>query len=85
MRLALGLVAREHRRHSDGAVDAEIGRLLLEREPYKVNQQAVIDACAEKEAPVFLQVSQGAIKYASLEIASGIVKASAEAASVPHS
>jgi len=23
------------------------GRLLLEREPYKVNQQAVIDACAE--------------------------------------
>ncbi len=45
--------------------------------------KAVIEAAEEERAPVILQVSQGAIKYASLEIASGIVKASAEAASVP--
>ena len=35
--------------------------------------KAVIDACEEKEAPVFLQVSQGAIKYAGLEEAAALV------------
>jgi fructose-bisphosphate aldolase class II len=45
--------------------------------------KAVIEAAEEERSPVILQVSQGAIKYAGLEIASGIVKASAHAASVP--
>src|SRR5581483_2260644 len=33
------------------------GRLLLEREPYKVNQQAVIDACAETGTWIELNAS----------------------------
>jgi len=45
--------------------------------------KAVIEAAEEERAPVILQVSQGAIRYAGLDIASGIVKASAHAASVP--
>ncbi len=45
--------------------------------------KAVIEAAEEERAPVILQVSQGAIKYAGLEIATGIVRAAAEAASVP--
>jgi len=45
--------------------------------------KAVIDACAEKEAPVFLQVSQGAIKYAGLEEAAGLVMAAAAKVSIP--
>jgi len=45
--------------------------------------KAVIEACAEKEAPVFLQVSQGAIKYAGLEEAAGLVKATADKVSIP--
>ena len=47
--------------------------------------KAVIDACAEKEAPVFLQVSQGAIKYAGLEEATALVKAAADKVSIPVS
>ena len=45
--------------------------------------KAVIEAAEEERAPVILQVSQGAIKYAGLEIATGIVQAAARAASVP--
>ena len=45
--------------------------------------KAVIEACAEKEAPVFLQVSQGAIKYAGLEEAVAIVQASADRVPIP--
>jgi fructose-bisphosphate aldolase class II len=45
--------------------------------------KAVIDACEEKEAPVFLQVSQGAIKYAGLEEAAALVIAAANKASIP--
>ena len=45
--------------------------------------KAVIDACAEKEAPVFLQVSQGAIKYAGLEEATALVGAAAAKVNIP--
>jgi fructose-bisphosphate aldolase class II len=45
--------------------------------------KAVIEACAEKEAPTFLQVSQGAIKYAGLEEAAALVKAAASKVSIP--
>jgi len=45
--------------------------------------KAVIEACAEKEAPTFLQVSQGAIKYAGLEEAAALVKAAAAKVSIP--
>lgn len=45
--------------------------------------KAVIDACEEKEAPVFLQVSQGAIKYAGLEEAAALVIAAANKAAIP--
>lgn len=45
--------------------------------------KAVIDACTDKEAPVFLQVSQGAIKYAGLEEAVALVKAAADKAPIP--
>jgi fructose-bisphosphate aldolase class II len=45
--------------------------------------KAVIDACQDKEAPVFLQVSQGAIKYAGLEEAAALVIAAANKASIP--
>ncbi len=45
--------------------------------------QAIIDAAEEEKAPVILQASQGAIKYAGLENIVGMVRASAEKASVP--
>lgn len=45
--------------------------------------KAVIEACEEKEAPVFLQVSQGAIKYAGLEEAAELVKTIAKKTSIP--
>lgn len=45
--------------------------------------KAVIEACAEKEAPVFLQVSQGAIKYAGLEEAAALVSTMAAKVSIP--
>lgn len=45
--------------------------------------KAVIEACTEKESPVFLQVSQGAIKYAGLEEAAALVKAAADKAPIP--
>jgi len=45
--------------------------------------QAVIETAEEEKAPVILQVSQGAIKYAGLEMAVSMVKIMAEAVSVP--
>lgn len=45
--------------------------------------QAVIETAEQEKAPVILQVSQGAIKYAGLEMAVTMVKTLAEIASVP--
>jgi fructose-bisphosphate aldolase class II len=45
--------------------------------------QAIVDAAVEERAPVILQVSQGAIRYAGLEFASAMVKAAAAEADVP--
>lgn len=45
--------------------------------------QAVIETAEEEQAPVILQVSQGAIAYAGLEFATGLVKTAAELATVP--
>lgn len=45
--------------------------------------KAVIEACEEHDAPVILQVSQGAIKYAGLEEAAAMVKAAAEKSKIP--
>ena len=45
--------------------------------------EAIIEVAEEEKAPVIIQVSQGAIKYAGLEMATAIVKAAAELASVP--
>ncbi len=45
--------------------------------------KAVIEAAEEERAPVILQVSQGAIRYAGLELATVMVKTMAEQASVP--
>jgi fructose-bisphosphate aldolase class II len=45
--------------------------------------QATIKACEEHEAPVILQVSQGAIGYAGLEEASAIVRIVAEKSKIP--
>ena len=45
--------------------------------------QAIVEAAEEEEAPVILQASQGAIKYAGLDQIVAMVKVAAEAASVP--
>jgi fructose-bisphosphate aldolase class II len=45
--------------------------------------KAVIEAAEEERAPVILQISQGAIKYAGLGLATAMVKTIAEEASVP--
>jgi len=45
--------------------------------------KAVVEAAEEERAPVILQVSQGAIKYAGLQLATMMVKTVAEQASVP--
>ncbi len=45
--------------------------------------KAVIEAAEEERAPVILQVSQGAIKYAGLRMATNMVRTIAEEASVP--
>jgi fructose-bisphosphate aldolase class II len=45
--------------------------------------RAVIEAAEEERAPVILQVSQGAIKYAGLQLATAMVKTAAQEASVP--
>jgi len=45
--------------------------------------QAIIEAAEEERAPVILQVSQGAIRYAGLEFAAGLVRIAASIATVP--
>ena len=45
--------------------------------------QAIVEAATEERAPVILQVSQGAIRYAGLPFAAGIVKIAAENTDVP--
>lgn len=45
--------------------------------------QAIVEACEEERAPVFLQISQGAIKYIGLEAAVYLVKNAAERVSIP--
>ena len=45
--------------------------------------RAVVEAAEEERAPVILQVSQGAIKYAGLKMATAMVRTAAEEASVP--
>jgi fructose-bisphosphate aldolase class II len=45
--------------------------------------QAIVQAAIEERAPVILQVSQGAIRYAGLEFATAMVKAAAAEADVP--
>ncbi|HIC93804.1 MAG TPA: ketose-bisphosphate aldolase [Anaerolineae bacterium] len=45
--------------------------------------QAIIGAAQEERAPVILQVSQGAIRYAGLEYAAGLVKIAASMADIP--
>jgi len=45
--------------------------------------QAIIEAAQEERAPVILQVSQGAIRYAGLEMAAGMVKIVASMVDIP--
>ncbi|MEW6685428.1 MAG: class II fructose-bisphosphate aldolase [Candidatus Edwardsbacteria bacterium] len=45
--------------------------------------QAIVESATEEKAPVILQVSQGAIKYAGLEFVTEIVKIAAEQAPIP--
>jgi len=45
--------------------------------------QAIAEAAQEERAPVIIQVSQGAIKYAGLSYAAGLVKIAAEQVDVP--
>ncbi len=45
--------------------------------------QGIVDAAVEEHAPVILQVSQGAIRYAGLEFAAAMVRTAAEQADVP--
>ncbi|HUT20260.1 MAG TPA: ketose-bisphosphate aldolase [Anaerolineae bacterium] len=45
--------------------------------------QAIVEAATEERAPVILQVSQGAIRYAGLHFAAGLVKIAAENTDVP--
>ncbi|NLM51692.1 MAG: class II fructose-1,6-bisphosphate aldolase [Firmicutes bacterium] len=45
--------------------------------------QAIIEAAEEERAPVILQASQGALKYAGIEYITAMVKAAAQKATVP--
>jgi fructose-bisphosphate aldolase, class II len=45
--------------------------------------QAIVEAAEEERAPVILQVSQGAIRYAGLEFAAGMVRIAASLVTVP--
>jgi fructose-bisphosphate aldolase, class II len=45
--------------------------------------QAIIEAAQEEQAPVIVQLSEGAIRYGGLEYLAAIVRAGAETASVP--
>jgi fructose-bisphosphate aldolase class II len=45
--------------------------------------QAIIEAAEEENSPVFLQASQGGIKYAGIEYIAGLAKTAAESVKVP--
>ena len=45
--------------------------------------QAIIEAAEEENSPVFLQASQGGIKYAGIEYIAGLAKIAADKAKVP--
>ncbi|NLL47712.1 MAG: class II fructose-1,6-bisphosphate aldolase [Firmicutes bacterium] len=45
--------------------------------------QAIIEAAEEENSPVFLQASQGGIKYAGIEYIAGMARVAAEKAKVP--
>ena len=45
--------------------------------------QGIVEAAQEERAPVILQVSQGAIRYAGLEYAAGLVKIAASLVDIP--
>ncbi|MCR4404878.1 MAG: class II fructose-bisphosphate aldolase [Candidatus Acetothermia bacterium] len=45
--------------------------------------QAIVEVAQEERAPVIVQVSQGAIRYAGLEFAAGMVKIAADLVDVP--
>lgn len=45
--------------------------------------QAIVEAAQEERAPVILQVSQGAIHYAGLEFAAGLVKIAGAVSDIP--
>ena len=45
--------------------------------------QGIVEAAQEERSPVFLQVSQGAIRYAGLDMAAGMVKIAASLVDVP--
>lgn len=45
--------------------------------------QAIIEAAEEENSPVFVQASQGGIKYAGIEYIAGMAKVAAEKAKVP--
>jgi fructose-bisphosphate aldolase class II len=45
--------------------------------------QAIVEAAEEERAPVILQVSQGAIRYAGLELAASMVRTAASLVTVP--
>jgi fructose-bisphosphate aldolase class II len=45
--------------------------------------QAIVEAATEERAPVILQVSQGAIRYAGIAYAAGLVKIAAENTDIP--
>jgi fructose-bisphosphate aldolase class II len=45
--------------------------------------QAIVEAAEEEQAPVILQASQGALKYAGIRYITAIVRAAVETASIP--
>lgn len=45
--------------------------------------QAIVEAATEERAPVILQVSQGAIRYAGLEFATDLVRTAAQLTDIP--
>jgi fructose-bisphosphate aldolase class II len=73
------------------ATTKELFKLAMQRRfavgAFNVNNmeavQAIAEAAQEERAPVIIQVSQGAIKYAGLAYAAGLVKIAAEQVDVP--
>src|SRR5690554_8216205 len=45
--------------------------------------QAIIEAAEEENSPVFIQASQGGIKYAGIEYIAGMARVAAEKARIP--